>query len=114
MRMTIVALLVFLGTITLMLAAPAKAQDDPCAGEALTANEVGLNYQGHCVVADKTGPPVQTVTVMRVEDLDGVRSIRGIVLIKTADGWVIAGQEFVDDADQEVGSSGHLVYDGGQ
>jgi hypothetical protein len=88
------------------------AQDDPCAGEA-AATEVGFNYKGSCVLADKNGPPVQSVVVERRETIgDGTRVI-GILLVNTPEGWKL-GPEFVTDKDvefAEVGDSGHLLVD---
>lgn len=100
----------------LSFATPALAQDDPCSGVDLAANEVGLNYQGHCVAADDSGPPVQSIIVQRTEDLDGAKSVFGIVLVRTIDGWKVEPDEFYTDKDidaAEVGDGGHLVIDEG-
>jgi hypothetical protein len=79
----------------------ALAQSDPCAGVKLAGNEVGLNYEGHCVAAQTDGPPIQSVIVQRTEDLDGVEVV-GILIVRTLDGWVIADTEFYLDEGAEV------------
>jgi hypothetical protein len=73
------------------------AQDDACAGLDLAANEVGLPYQGHCIGVKEHGPTVQAIIVRVTEGLDGVESVMGILVIRTADGWVIAEPEFYED-----------------
>jgi hypothetical protein len=100
------AVLLTLGSMSVM------AQDDPCAGE-VADNEIGFNYHGHCVLADKNGPPVQSVIVSRSETLAGV-DVSGILLVQTKDGWKLSPLEFVTSKDvefAEVGDSGHLLVD---
>lgn len=94
--------------------AGAQAQTDPCSGTDIAANEVGLVYEGHCLVATTDGPSVQSVVVKRIEDLDGA-TVLGVLLIRTQDGWVVSGETFYADqgvADAEVGDGGYLVVDG--
>ncbi len=92
----------------------AVAQDDPCAGQELNEDEIGLNYQGHCLPVDNDGPAVQAVIISRTEDLDGF-SATGIVVVRTAvDTWVIQPTPFLVLAadDVQVGDSGYLVMGG--
>ena len=83
------ALLALALTVTLHLPA-AAVQPDPCAGEALEEDEIGLVYRGHCVPVDRDGPTVQTVIVERTETLEGFHA-RCIVVIRTdVSVWKIA------------------------
>jgi hypothetical protein len=100
------------GLLLALSAFPVMGQDDPCAGE-VAENEVGFNYEGHCVLADRNGPPVQSVVVSRSETLDGI-SVSGVLVIRTSEGWKLSPLEFVTDKDvefAEVGDVGHLIVD---
>ncbi len=80
------------------------AQDDPCAGQTLSEDEIGLNYDGYCVAADLDGPSVQPLIVSVTEDLGGTHAL-GILIVRTADGWEIAEPAFyvADAEDMDVG-----------
>jgi hypothetical protein len=100
------------GVLLALSAFPVMGQDDPCAGE-VADNEVGFNYSGHCILADKNGAPVQSVIVARSETLDGIR-VQGVLFIRTDEGWKLSPLEFIADRDvefAEVGDSGHLLVD---
>jgi hypothetical protein len=100
------------GLLLALSAFPVMGQDDPCAGE-VADNEVGFNYSGHCVLADRNGPPVQSVIVSRSETLDGI-SVSGVLVIRTVDGWKLSPLEFVTETDvefAEVGDVGYLLVD---
>ena len=110
------ALALVLAVLLGLAGAVAQAQPqnpDPCATVALEPNEVGLNYQGYCVVADNDGSPVQSLIVRRTETLSGIH-ITGILLVYTLDGWMVSGEEFVTDRNVEnvqVTDSGYLLID---
>jgi hypothetical protein len=107
--------LLILGVGFALIPPIALAQDDPCAGLDLAANEVGLNYEGHCVGVREDGPPVQSIIVSRTEGLDGVEHVTGILVIHTRDGWVIGSEPFWTDRDVaglEIGDEGVLDMTG--
>jgi hypothetical protein len=80
------------------LAAPIlAAQGDPCAELELGEDEVGLAYQGHCIGVQEDGPTVQPVIVRVTSGLTGVESVMGILVVRTASGWVVAEPEFYED-----------------
>jgi hypothetical protein len=100
------------GLLLALSAFPVMGQDDPCAGE-VADNEVGFNYSGHCVLADKNGAPVQSVIVARSETLDGIK-VQGVLVIRTPEGWKLSPLEFVTEKDvefAEVGDVGYLLVD---
>jgi hypothetical protein len=100
------------GVLLALSAFPVMGQDDPCAGE-VADTEVGFNYEGHCILADKNGAPVQSVIIARSETLDGIR-VQGVLVIRTTEGWKLSPLEFIADRDvefAEVGDVGHLLVD---
>lgn len=60
--------------------------DDPCANSTLAENEVGLDYDGHCVAFDTSGPAVQTLVVSKTEDAWGDTTATAILLVLRPDG----------------------------
>jgi hypothetical protein len=90
--------LLTLSLIPLLIGVPALAQDDnACDGLDLAANEIGIPYQGHCIGVQEHGPTVQPIIIRVTEGLDGVESVMGILVVRTADGWTIAAPEFYED-----------------
>jgi hypothetical protein len=118
MRKFIVAIAIFLVSwygATAAIIASANAQaSDPCVG-AVPAGDIGLNYEGHCVLVEPEKGPVQGILVKRVEDLDNV-VIYGIIIAHTEEGWRILDDEFAEDVEGEfataaVGDGYHIELD---
>lgn len=98
----------------LLSAATIEAQSDACSGQTLEKDEIGVEYQNHCIAVDTTGPPVQSVIVQRTEGLDGAESVHGILVVRTIDGWKVEPDEWFADKGidkAEVGDSGYLLID---
>jgi hypothetical protein len=98
MKTFVVAAALALATVTGVSAQEAGA--GACEG-LVTGNQVGVDYEGHCILVEPEKGPVQGVFVRRVEDLDGV-TLEGVVIMHTADGWELVEDEFIEPVEGDV------------
>jgi hypothetical protein len=112
MKRTFVALTLF--ALLMAGVGSALAEDDACEG-LLTGDQVGVDYEGHCILVEPEKGPVQGVIVRRVEDLDGV-SLEGIIIMQTKDGWELVEETFYTPITNDlktvaVGDGWHMELD---